>query len=51
MFCLDAAREVEIHCPHRLPVQADGDLIGYLPLKVTLRPKAVRIVTPVDVKV
>ncbi len=51
VFCLDAFDEVEIQCRHRLPVQADGDLIGYLPLKVKLRPKAVRIVTPVDVKV
>lgn len=51
VFCLDVFDEVEIHCKHRLPVQADGDLIGYLPLKVKLRPKAVRIVTPVNAQV
>lgn len=46
--CLDAFEEVEIRSRHKLPVQADGDLIGYLPLKVRLRKKAVRIVTPVN---
>lgn len=50
VFCLDAFDEVEIRCRQRLPVQADGDLIGYLPLKVKLQPKAVRIVTPPDAK-
>jgi diacylglycerol kinase (ATP) len=48
--CIDAFDEVEIRSRHRLPIQADGDLIGYLPLKVKLQPKAVRIVTPVDAK-
>jgi YegS/Rv2252/BmrU family lipid kinase len=47
-LCLDATQEVEIRCNHRLPVQADGDLIGYLPIKVKLARKAVRIVTPID---
>ena len=47
VFCLDAYKEVEIRCKHKLPVQADGDLIGNLPMKVKLRIKAVRIVTPV----
>ena len=46
--CLDSFQEVEIRCNHRLPVQADGDLIGYLPLRVKLGCSVVRIVTPVS---
>jgi len=46
VLCVEAREEVEIHCRERLPVQGDGDLIGYLPVTVTIRPQAIRIVTP-----
>jgi diacylglycerol kinase family enzyme len=37
---------VEIDSQEQLPVQGDGELIGQLPVKVKLRPKAIRVVTP-----
>ena len=47
IVCFDALHEVEIHCRERnLPVQGDGELIGRLPIVVTLRPKALHIVVP-----
>jgi YegS/Rv2252/BmrU family lipid kinase len=50
ILCVEALEEVEIHCRERLPVQGDGDLIGYLPITVKVKPKAIRIVTPVGAK-
>ena len=46
IFCMEALQEVEIHCKEKLPVQGDGDLIGKLPIKVRIHPKAIQIVTP-----
>lgn len=46
ILCVEALREVEIHCRERLSVQGDGDLIGKLPVTVKIHPKAVQIVTP-----
>jgi diacylglycerol kinase (ATP) len=46
VLCVEALKEVEIRSRERLPVQGDGELIGQLPVKVKLRPKAIRIVTP-----
>ncbi|MBN2118473.1 MAG: diacylglycerol kinase family lipid kinase [Anaerolineales bacterium] len=51
MVCLEALEEVEIHCRQNLPVQGDGDLIGRLPITVKIRPKAIRIVTPLRAEV
>jgi diacylglycerol kinase (ATP) len=48
ILCVEVLDEVEIRCKERLPVQGDGDLIGYLPITVKVRPKAIRIVTPVQ---
>ena len=48
IFCMEALREVEIHCREKLPVQGDGELIGQLPVTVKIHPKAVQIVTPVN---
>ena len=48
ILCVEAAKEVEITCRERLPVQGDGDLIGHLPVKVTVHPKSVHIIAPVD---
>ncbi|HZM20412.1 MAG TPA: diacylglycerol kinase family protein [Anaerolineales bacterium] len=47
LLCVEALREVEIHCREKLPVQGDGELIGKLPITVKVHPKAVQIVTPV----
>lgn len=50
VLCMEALEEVEIRSRERLPVQGDGELIGQLPITVKIRPKAVRIVTPVNVQ-
>jgi YegS/Rv2252/BmrU family lipid kinase len=50
ILCVEALKEVEIHCRERLPVQGDGELIGRLPITVRIRPKAVQIVTPVGAR-
>lgn len=46
VFCMEALQEVEISSRERIPVQGDGELIGQLPVRVKLRPKAIRVVTP-----
>ena len=48
IFCMEALQEVEISSTEKLPVQGDGELIGKLPIKVRIHPKAVQIVTPVS---
>jgi YegS/Rv2252/BmrU family lipid kinase len=47
LLCVEISDEVEIRCNEKLPVQGDGDMIGYLPIKAKVRPKAIHIVTPV----
>lgn len=39
-------RSASITSARRLPVQADGEIIGTTPLRVTLVPKAIRVVVP-----
>jgi YegS/Rv2252/BmrU family lipid kinase len=48
VLCVEAHEQVEIRSSQKLLVQADGEVIGYLPVTVKIRPKAIRIVTPVD---
>jgi YegS/Rv2252/BmrU family lipid kinase len=50
VLCVESQTEVEIRSRDKLPVQGDGDLIGYLPITVKIRPKAIRILTPIDVQ-
>lgn len=50
VLCMEASKVVEIRSRARLPVQGDGELIGQLPITVKIRPKAIRIVTPVNVQ-
>ena len=50
ILCVEASEEIEIRCREKLPVQGDGDLIGQLPITVKIRPKAIPIVTPVNVQ-
>jgi diacylglycerol kinase family enzyme len=47
VLCLNVSQEVEIHSKEKLPLQADGEIIGHLPAKVKLIPKALHIVTPI----
>jgi len=49
MRCVEVLEEVEIRSREPLPVQGDGDLIGQLPITVKIRPKAIQVVTPVNV--
>jgi YegS/Rv2252/BmrU family lipid kinase len=46
ILCLEASDEIEINCREKLPVQGDGDLIGRLPIKVKVCPRAIQVVTP-----
>ena len=47
VLCVEAREQVEIRSSQKLLVQADGEVIGYLPVTVKIRPNAIRIVTPV----
>ncbi|HMB25045.1 MAG TPA: diacylglycerol kinase family protein [Anaerolineales bacterium] len=51
ILCLEASDEIVIDCRENLPVQGDGDLIGRLPVTIRIKPKAIRIVTPVRAEV
>jgi YegS/Rv2252/BmrU family lipid kinase len=51
IFCVEALREVEIHCREKLPVQGDGEIIGKLPITVKIHPGAIQVVTPVNAEV
>ena len=48
VLCIEATGEVEIHCREKLPVQGDGDIIGRLPIKVKIVPRAIQIVAPLN---
>ena len=48
VLCVEAKEDVEVHSLEQLPVQGDGELIGQLPIKVKICPRAVQVVTPVD---
>jgi diacylglycerol kinase family enzyme len=49
--CFEAVDKVMIRARRKLPVQADGDVIGELPILVKVRPQALHIVTPVAAEV
>lgn len=40
------SHEVELRSPQRVPVEADGEFLGYLPLGVKVLPKAIRVKVP-----
>jgi len=40
------AKTVELQAPGRVPYQIDGDAFGALPVSVSIRPKAIPIITP-----
>ena len=46
VHCWEAGREVRIESRERLPVQGDGEVLGYLPVTVRLRPQALRVIIP-----
>ncbi len=41
-----SARSISLDCSERLPVQADGDAIGYTPVDITVIPAATRFIVP-----
>jgi YegS/Rv2252/BmrU family lipid kinase len=45
--CFEVHDKVAIRARRKMPVQADGDFIGHLPILVKVRPKALNIVTPI----
>jgi diacylglycerol kinase (ATP) len=47
VFCTEAFERVEIRSREKLPAQADGEVIGQLPITVKIRPKAIKLVTPI----
>jgi YegS/Rv2252/BmrU family lipid kinase len=48
--CFSIAEEVKIESTSDLPVQADGELIGSLPVKVRVVPKALPVIVPEKTK-
>lgn len=46
VHCWEADREVRIESNERLPVQGDGEVIGYLPVTIRLRPHALNVIIP-----
>jgi len=46
LYCMEISKEVTIESHERLVVQADGDVIGRLPVTVRLRPAALKIIVP-----
>ena len=48
VLCIESTGEVEINCREKLPVQGDGDIIGRLPVKVKIVPRAIQVVAPIS---
>jgi len=46
VHCWQAGSEVRIESDRRIPVQGDGEVIGYLPVTVRLRPHALNVIIP-----
>ncbi len=44
--CLDAKREIVIDGNHKIPVQGDGEQIGYTPVTVKLMPHSLHVIMP-----
>lgn len=44
--CLEAKREILIQGNHRIPVQGDGEQIGYTPVTVKLIPHSLHVIMP-----
>ncbi len=44
--CLDALREITIQANRRIPVQGDGEQIGYTPVTVILVPHSLHVILP-----
>jgi diacylglycerol kinase family enzyme len=48
LACRDAFREVSIQADKRLPIQADGEIIGSTPISIKLVPAAINFLLPDD---
>jgi diacylglycerol kinase (ATP) len=46
VVCWELNNEIRIDCRKKLAVQADGEMIGRLPVTVKIRPSAVKIIIP-----
>jgi len=46
IHCIARAEQITIHCEERLPLQADGDIIGETPITVRVVPSAATFVVP-----
>lgn len=44
--CYQASKLIQIQADKALPVQADGEMVGNLPLQVQVVPQAVRVIVP-----
>lgn len=44
---LTARTSIELDCRPRLPVQGDGEIIGYTPIRLGIRPGMVRVAVPI----
>ena len=44
--CLDALREITIQANRRIPVQGDGEQIGFTPVTVILVPHSLHVILP-----
>jgi len=44
--CLEARREITIGANHRIPVQGDGEQIGYTPITIKLLPHSLHLILP-----
>jgi diacylglycerol kinase family enzyme len=43
---LSAQQTISVNAKRRLPIQADGEIIGYTPVQIQVVPRAVRVIVP-----
>lgn len=46
--CISTAETITVSCERRLPVQADGDLVGSTPVTISIVPRAATFMVPVS---
>jgi diacylglycerol kinase family enzyme len=46
--CTDVRKEIRIHANQAVPVQGDGEQVGTTPVTITLVPRALHIVVPLN---
>jgi diacylglycerol kinase (ATP) len=48
LTCTSASRFIEIESRGRIPVQGDGENIGYTPVRISITPQSLPVIVPVD---